>query len=184
MIVEFLQLETERLNIRRFRSDDLEAYVAIRSSPEITAFEGEYTLERGRKLIESMKDKELGAPGWFQFALEQKSSGELIGDMAFNFIELPQTAEMGYSLARSYWSKGLAFEATAKILELAFTTLELHRVIAFTAQNNLRSQRLLDRHQFRLEARSLESYRVNGIWIDEFQYALLKREWQAKTTGA
>ena len=69
------------------------------------------------------------------------------------------------------------------LLGLAFTRLELHRVIAFTAQNNLRSQRLLDRHRFRLEARSLESYRVNGIWIDEFQYALLKREWRAKTTA-
>jgi RimJ/RimL family protein N-acetyltransferase len=111
MIVEFSQLETERLRIRRFRDDDLEAYFAIRNSPEVAAFEGEYTLERGRKLIESMQDKELGAPGWFQFALEEKSSGELIGDMAFNFIELPQTAEMGYSLAPSQWGKGLAFEA-------------------------------------------------------------------------
>ena len=183
MKVEFSQLETERLTIRRFRDDDLEAYVAIRSSPEVAAFEGEYTLERGRRLIESMKGKELGAPGWFQFAIEEKSSGELIGDMAFNFIELPQTAEMGYSLAPAHWGKGLAFEATARILELAFTTLELHRVIAFTAQHNFRSQRLLDRHRFRLEARSLESYRVNGLWIDEFQYALLKREWLA-ITGA
>jgi RimJ/RimL family protein N-acetyltransferase len=183
MIVEFSQLETQRLKIRRFHDDDLEAYFAIRNSPEVARFEGEYTLERGRHLIESMRDKALGDPGWFQFALEEKSSSKLIGDMAFNFIELPSTAEMGYSLAPSHWGKGLAFEATTKILELAFTKLELHRVIAFTAQNNLRSQRLLDRHQFRLEARSLESYRVNGIWIDEFQYALLEREWRA-ITGA
>ena len=183
MSIAFEYLETQRLKIRRFHDDDLEAYFAIRNSPEVAAFEGEYTLERGRKLIESMKGKELGAPGWFQFAIEAKSSGELIGDMAFNFIELPQTAEMGYSLAPAHWGKGLAFEATAKILELAFTPLKLHRVIAFTAQHNLRSQRLLDRHRFRLEARSLESYRVNGLWIDEFQYALLKREWLA-ITGA
>jgi RimJ/RimL family protein N-acetyltransferase len=183
MTVEFSQLETERLKIRRFREDDLEAYVEIRSSPEVAAFEGEFTLEQGRKLIESMKETELGAPGWFQFALEEKQSGELIGDMAFNFIELPLTAEMGYSLTPSRWGNGLAFEATSKLLELAFTTLKLHRVIAFTAQNNYRSQRLLDRHHFRLEARSLESYRVNGIWIDEFQYALLEREWLAKTTA-
>jgi RimJ/RimL family protein N-acetyltransferase len=183
-MIEFSQLETERLRIRRFRDDDLEAYFAIRNSPEVATFEGEYTLERGRTLIESMQDKELGAPGWFQFALEEKSSGELIGDMAFNFIELPQTAEMGYSLTRSYWSKGLAFEATAKILELAFTKLELHRVMAYTAQANQRSQRLLERHRFRLEGQTLESYRVNGIWIDEFQYALLDREWLTNSTGA
>jgi RimJ/RimL family protein N-acetyltransferase len=183
MIVEFSQLETERLRIRRFSDDDLEAYFVIRNSPEVTAFEGEYTLERGRKLIESMQGKELGAPGWFQFALEEKSSGELIGDMAFNFIELPQTAEMGYSLAPSQWGKGLAFEATAKILELAFTKLELHRVMAYTSQANQRSQRLLERHRFRLEGRTLESYRVNGIWIDEFQYALLEREWLSKPTA-
>ena len=136
-MIEFSQLETERLIIRRFRDDDLEAYVAIRSSPEVTAFEGEYTLERGRELIESMKNKDLGAPGWFQFAFEDKHSGELIGDMAFNFIQLPQTAEMGYSLAPSRWGKGLAFEATAKILELAFTKSGNNLTVTAPANANL-----------------------------------------------
>jgi RimJ/RimL family protein N-acetyltransferase len=183
MSITFEYLETQRLKIRRFHDDDLEAYIAIRNSPEVARFEGEYTLERGRHLIESMRDKTLGDPGWFQFALEEKSSGELIGDMAFNFIELPQTAEMGYSLVPSHWGKGLAFEATTKILEVAFSELGLHRVMAYTAQANQRSQRLLDRHQFRLEGRTLESYRINGVWVDEFQYALLKREWLAKPTA-
>jgi RimJ/RimL family protein N-acetyltransferase len=176
--IPFEHLETKRLIIRRFRDDDLEAYFAIRNSPEVARFEGEYSLERGRHLIESMRDKALGDPGWFQFALEEKTSGELIGDMALNFIELPQTAEMGYSLAPSHWGKGLAFEATDQLLELAFSELGLHRVMAYTAQANQRSQRLLDRHQFRLEGRTLESYRVNGVWVDEFQYALLEREWR------
>ena len=182
MKIEFDKLETERLKIRRFKPSDLPALVAYRALPEITAFEGSYSLERGEQLINSMKDKPLGAPGWFQFALIEKSSDELIGDLAFNFIELPATAEMGYTLTPGHWGKGIAFEATTALLGLAFTRLELHRVIAFTAQNNLRSQRLLDRHRFRLEARSLESYRVNGVWIDEFGYALLRREWLSKLT--
>jgi RimJ/RimL family protein N-acetyltransferase len=183
VIIDFESLETERLIIRRFTASDLPALVAYRALPEIARFEGPYSLERGEQLINSMNGKRLGAPGWFQFALVEKNSNQLIGDLAFNFIELPATAELGYTLTPVQWGKGLAFEATTALLELAFTRLELHRVIAFTAQNNVQSQRLLDRHEFRLEARSLESYRVNGIWIDEFQYALLKREWLSRQSA-
>ena len=184
MIIDFESLETERLLIRRFSDSDLPALVAYRNLPEIANFEGPFSSERGEKLIASMKDRRLGTPGWFQFALIEKSSSELIGDLAFNFIELPATAELGYTLTPSRWRKGIAFEATTALLGLAFTRLELHRVIAFTAQNNLRSQGLLDRHGFRLEARSLESYRINGVWIDEFQYALLEREWLSRQNAS
>jgi RimJ/RimL family protein N-acetyltransferase len=184
MNIPFEQLETERLKIRRFMNSDLEPLVAYRSLPEIARFEGQYTLERGQKLITFMKDRELGASGWFQFALEEKNSGELIGDLAFHFVELPRTAEIGYSLNPSHWGQGLAFEATSRLLELAFTGLELHRLMAYTAQDNLRSQHLLERLGFRLEGRTLESYEVDGVWIDEFQYALLEREWSSRTTVA
>jgi RimJ/RimL family protein N-acetyltransferase len=181
MNIPFEQLETERLKIRRFMNSDLEPLVAYRSLPEIARFEGQYTLERGQKLITFMKDRELGASGWFQFALEEKNSGELIGDLAFHFVELPRTAEIGYSLNPSHWGQGLAFEATSRLLDLAFTGLELHRLMAYTAQDNLRSQHLLERLGFRLEGRTLESYEVDGVWIDEFQYGLLEREWRAIT---
>jgi RimJ/RimL family protein N-acetyltransferase len=130
-----------------------------------------------------MHEKPLGDPGWFQFALEEKSSSQLIGDLALNLIELPRTAELGFTLAPSHWGNGFALEAASGLLEIAFARLNLHRIIAFTAEDNQRSQKLLERLNFRLEARSLESYEVNCIWTNEFQYALLEREWRARSTA-
>jgi RimJ/RimL family protein N-acetyltransferase len=179
-----LPLETDRIIIRRFKPSDLEPFVAYRSSPQVGAFQGSISLERGRGLIAEMLEKSLGDPGWFQFALEEKSSGELIGDLALNLIELPRTAELGFTLAPSHWGNGLALEAVNGLLELAFDSLNLHRIIAFTSEENLRSQTLLERLGFRLEGKSLESYEVNDIWINEFGYALLGHEWQTKTTAA
>ena len=186
-MIEFSQLETERLKIRRFKPSDLEPFVAYRSSLEVSAFQGLFSLERGRNLIAEMHEKPLGDPGWFQFALEEKSSGEmsgdLIGDLALNLIELPRTAELGFTLAPAHWGNGYALEAVSGLLEIAFNTLGLHRIIAFTADDNHRSQKLLGRLGFRLEGKSIESYQVNGVWINEFSYALLEREWRA-ITGA
>jgi RimJ/RimL family protein N-acetyltransferase len=178
-----LPLETDRIIIRRFKPSDLETFVAYRSSLEVSAFQGSFSLERGRNLIAQMHEKTLGDPGWFQFALEEKSSGELIGDLALNLIELPRTAELGFTLAPSHWGKGLALEAVNGLLQIAFETLELHRIIAFTAETNTRSQGLLDRLHFRLEGKSVESYEVNGVWINEFCYGLLEREWLSKPTA-
>jgi RimJ/RimL family protein N-acetyltransferase len=178
-----LPLETNRIIIRRFKPSDLETFVAYRSAPEVSAFQGAFSLQRGRDLIAGMYEKPLGDPGWFQFAIEEKNSGALIGDLALNLVELPSTAELGFTLAPSHWGRGFALEAVHGLLELAFKTLELHRIIAFTADTNTRSQRLLDRLDFRLEGKSLESYEVNGLWINEFQYALLEREWLRTTEG-
>jgi RimJ/RimL family protein N-acetyltransferase len=176
-----LPFETKRIVIRRFKPSDLEAFVAFRSAPEVCAFQGSCSLQRGRDLIAEMREKSLGDPGWFQFALEEKTSGELIGDLALNLIELPRTAELGFTLAPAQWGKGFALEAATGLLEIAFDGLKLHRIIAFTAEDNLRSQRLLERLGFRLEGKSLESYEVNGVWTNEFQFALLNREWRAIT---
>jgi RimJ/RimL family protein N-acetyltransferase len=179
-----LPLETDRIIIRRFKPSDLEMFVAYRSTREVSAFQGLFSLQRGRELIAEMHDKLLGDPGWFQFALQEKSSGELIGDLALNLIELPGTAELGFTLAPTHWGQGFALEAVNGVLEIAFKTLGLHRIIAFTAEDNQRSQKLLERLGFRLEGKSLESYEVNGVWINEFQYALLNREWLSKPTTA
>jgi RimJ/RimL family protein N-acetyltransferase len=181
--VKDLPLETDRIIIRRFKPSDLEMFVAYRSAPEVSAFQGAFSLKRGRELIAEMHEKPLGNPGWFQFALEEKVSGDLIGDLALKLIELPRTAELGFTLNPKHWGKRLALEAVNGLLEIAFEALEWHRIIAFTAENNQRSQKLLERLGFRLEGKSLESYEVDGVWINEFQYALLEREWRV-TTGA
>ena len=178
----FTHIETPRLLVRRLEDRDLEAYVAYRSHPNVTQFQGwsDYTLEKGQTFIDSMKDREPGQHGWFQFALEHRESGTIIGDCALHTLDsVESTAEIGYTLAPDFWGQGLAFEAVQAVLEYVFDTLHIHRVMAYAAVQNQASWKLLERLGFRREAHTLESYRIHGVWHDEYLYALLAREWRA-----
>lgn len=94
--------ETPRLRVRAFREADLEAFVAYRADPDVERYQSwsDYTLERGRALIDSMEGLEPGAPGqWYQFALENHADATLVGDLALKVDEdEPREAEVGFSL--------------------------------------------------------------------------------------
>ncbi|MCI0406466.1 MAG: GNAT family N-acetyltransferase, partial [candidate division Zixibacteria bacterium] len=121
---------------------------------------------------------------WFQFAVELKSTGELIGDCALKVSkEDIHQGEIGFTLAREHQGKGLAAEAVSALLDYAFTKLELHRIIAITDCENSASIRLLERLGMRREGQSQQSFRNKGEWRDEYQYAILRGEWLQKREG-
>lgn len=59
-----------------------------------------------------------------------------------------QSATMGYWLAEHVGGRGLATAAVGEVVEVAFTTLGLHRVEAGTIPENLRSQAVLTKNGF------------------------------------
>lgn len=76
---------TPRLHVRRFAAGDAEAFAAYRADPAVARYQSwsDYTLEEGRELIRSMRHVVPGTPGlWYQFALESRATGDLLGDLA------------------------------------------------------------------------------------------------------
>jgi RimJ/RimL family protein N-acetyltransferase len=53
--------------------------------------------------------------------------------------------EIGWRLAADYWGRGFATEGARAVLDYAFRSLRLDEVVAFTAQCNLRSRRVMER---------------------------------------
>lgn len=116
---------------------------------------------------------------WYQPAIELKSTGEVIGDVAFlRKRQDSRQATLGYTLAQAYWHQGYASEAVRAIMDYLFAELDLHRIIADCDSENSASVKLLERLGFRREAHFIESYRLEDCWGDEYQYGLLKREWK------
>src|SRR5205807_8892992 len=89
-------------------------------------------------------------------------------------------AEIGYTLSRPYQGRGIASEAISRLLEYAFVTLDLHRVIAITDCENTASIALLERLGLRREGHFLQNVWFKGKWGDEYLYAILKEEWLRK----
>ena len=180
-----LYLESSRLILRPFRDSDLEAFLAYRNDPEVAKYQSwdvPYPRENGIQFVNFMKAANSDSRGvWYQVAIELKSTGEMIGDVAFcTMVYDEQQALMGYSLARSYWHQGYAFEAISTLLKYLFEDRGLHRVIAECDVDNSASWKLLERLGFRREAHLVENVYFKGKYGSEYHYALLAREWRKR----
>lgn len=183
----FSRLETDRLILRRFVDSDLPVLFAYRNDPEVARYQSWGVTDKSglQDFMQSQKSLQPGTPGeWFQFAIELKSTGELIGDCVLRTgMEDSRQGEIGFTLARQHQGKGFAFEAVSMLLEYAFTKLALHRIVAITDCENTFSIRLLERLGMRREGHFLQSIQNKGEWRDEYQYAILRDEWLQKKEG-
>jgi RimJ/RimL family protein N-acetyltransferase len=171
--------------LRRFVATDLPTFLAYRNDPEVAryqAWEG-CAEEEARALFAAQERLEPGEPGrWFQFAMQLRETGELVGNCAMKVNEDdPRQGEIGYTLARAHQRRGLAAEAVACVLDYAFGTLSLHRVVAVTDCRNLASAALLERLGLRREGHFIRNVWFKGEWADEYLYAVLGDEWLRRT---
>ena len=93
----------------------------------------------------------------------------------------PATAEIGVTLAHASQGKGLATEALTALLTELFEQRGMHRVFAEADDRNVPVCRLLERLGFRCEARLVEADWFKGEWSTLRLYAMLDREWRART---
>ncbi|OGO35848.1 MAG: GNAT family N-acetyltransferase [Chloroflexi bacterium RBG_16_57_11] len=177
-------LETTRLILRRFTNDDLEPFLAYRSDPEVSRYQGwsePYTRDMAEEFIRDLVIRQPGEPGeWFQWAIELRASGEMIGDCAFYLLERdPRQAEIGVTLSRAHQGSGYAREAIERLMEYLFGELGLHRVCANCDPENKPAWQILERMGFRREAHFIENLWFKGYYASEYWYAMLRREWES-----
>jgi RimJ/RimL family protein N-acetyltransferase len=177
------RMETDRLILRTFRPEDLDAFLAYRNDPLVALHQSwdlPYSREQGIAFVDEMAKANPGEAGfWFQIAIELKATGAMIGDCVFCCLkEDAHQAEIGFSLARVYQGQGYASEAIRRLLDYLFDELDLHRVRAICDVENVASARLLERVGMRREAHFIESFWIKGRWSSEYWYAILRREWQ------
>ena len=176
------EIETERLVLRPFMREDIQAFVGYRSDPEVARFQSwdhTYSPLDGERFLASQEGRAFGAPGdWMQMAVVDRVSGALCGDCAVRVTtEQPATAEVGVTFAPSSQGRGLAGEALAAVIGRLFEAHGLHRVFAQADDRNDGVHRLLERLGFRLEARLVEADWFKEEWTTLRVYAVLRREW-------
>lgn len=178
-VAVFTSIESPRLILRRFADADLEPFLAYLNDPEVARYQSweSYTEEQARDVIEQQKNRSPGRPGqWFTFALELKETGTLVGHVALRMLDDKQ-AEMGFTMARAFHGQGLACEAATRVLDYAFTEMNLHRVAAITDCENEKSAALLERLGMRREGHFIQNIWFKGKWGSEYSYAVLRDEW-------
>ena len=142
-----IRLQTERLLLREFRGEDLDAYAAMSGDAEVMRYIGEgKTLDREttwRSIAGMLGHWRL--LGYGMWAIEEKGTGRFVGRAGF--IDPPGWPgfELGWLLGREHWGKGYATEAAARCLRYAFEELARERVISLIRPGNERSARVAER---------------------------------------
>jgi len=168
-----------RLIARRFGPRDLPSFVAMRNDPEVARYQSwdTYTEAEGRRFLEELAQHKRGEPGWFQFALELRETGEFVGDCGLNILaHEPRLARIGYTIARPHWNKGLATEAVRALVDYAFSTFPLHRITASVDPRNGSSCGVLEKAGFVKEGHFRQSEWFKGEWADDVLYARLRED--------
>jgi RimJ/RimL family protein N-acetyltransferase len=144
-----------------------------------------YSVEEVQKFLGENGSQQPGQPGWFQFGLEAKEAGGLIGDCGLR-IDPANTrlGQVGYTIAAEHWGRGYASEALRGLVDFAFRTLpNLHRLAADADPRNRASLRVLVKCGFRQEGHQVQSWWSKGEWTDNSLFAMLRRDWADRSEG-
>lgn len=179
----FSELRSERLVLRRFRTQDAASLATYRSDPEIARYQGwraPFPHEQAASFVASLSDSDPDTPGaWFQLALEEIATGMHVGDVGLGTDEDGRTATVGITLTQAAQGRGLATEALTMLLDYLFFERHKHRVVADCDPRNHAVVALLERIGMRREAHHVENYWDGTGWTDEYVYAVLADEWHA-----
>lgn len=98
--------------------------------------------------------------------LIRDSRGVMVGRINLSVLENDQkTAELGYRIGENYTNLGYASEAVRLVLDKAFTTYGLNRIIAGTATDNLASKRVLLKNGFTFSKIIENDLQIHNEWV-------------------
>ena len=110
-------LETERLILRKFTEDDLEALFLILKDEEVNKFLPWYPmkdLEETKKFYEERYAAKYAQPQAYDYAICLKKDNYPIGYIK---VDMEEHHDFGYGLRKEFWHKGIVTEAGKAVIE-------------------------------------------------------------------
>lgn len=174
-------LTTERITLRPFVNEDVEALFEYAKNPNVTR----YTLWDAHRTtadtVTFIRDYAVlryleGMPE--PYAITLNPAPEPVGSCGCFWAAQPHlTMELGYWIGEPFWGKGYVVEACRAVLNLAFAEFAPERMQARVIDGNVASERVLQKLGFRYEGTLRRSLLRRGNLEDVRMYSLLRGEW-------
>jgi len=147
-------LETERLLLRQFSTEDTDFILELLNEPSFIRNIG----DRGVRTIDDANSYILNGPvasyaknGFGLYLVKLKETDESIGMCGLIKWDTLEDVDIGYAFLPRFWSKGYAVEAAQAIKEYAKHVIGLNRIVAITDPENEGSIRVLQKIGLNLE---------------------------------
>ena len=140
-------LETERLLLREFVREDVNALAAVLSDAEIMRFYPAPLDLAGVAAWIERNQRRYADAGHGLWAMVLKSSGEVVGDcgLTLQTVDGADEIEIGYHVRRDLWGRGYAPEAARACQDYGFARLGADRLISLIRPENLSSRRVAEK---------------------------------------
>lgn len=144
-----MQLRTDRLLLRRWRTSDAALFAEMNRDPRVMEhFPALMTDEETAAAIARINDH-FEQHGFGLWAIEVPSTAPFVGYVGLRRIpweaSFTPNVEIGWRLAADHWDQGYATEAALAALQFGFKKLKRQEIVSFTVPVNRRSRRVMER---------------------------------------
>lgn len=174
--------QTKRLTIRELAETDIDHIHRLHSLPETDEFNTlgiPDSIQTTGKLVAEWVAGQTARPRIsYVFCIELVDTHQFIGLIALiKGKPAFRNAEVWYKIHVAHWQNGYATEALAKLIEVGFNELNLHRIEAGCAVENTASGKVLQKAGMTKEGRKRKNLPIRGEWKDAFSYAILDEDY-------
>lgn len=175
-------IETERLFLRKFKLTDAEEmYKNWANDDDVTRHMDWATHKNinetmdvpAEYIFDSDKDN------YYHWCIELKDTNEAVGSIgAFRLIEDLSLFEVGYSIGKKFWNKGITTEAMHAIIKFFFEEVGVNRIEARHDTKNPASGVVMKKSGMQFEG-ILRQARKNNTGISDYAvYAILNEDYK------
>lgn len=174
-------IETERLILRKVTmrdAMDIHRYARDKEVARHVLWEAHHSLMETRSYVRFLLFQyRSGEPGSWGIVLRE--TGRVVGTIGYmNHSADNATVEVGYSLSREHWGKGLMTEALTAVISETFRALTLHRIEAMHFTDNPASGRVMEKCGMRHEGHLREKICCKGVFRDVEMWGILRKDWE------
>ena len=170
-------LISKRLGFRMLEDHDLHDLMRLDMNPEVRAF-----FPGGVSTPKQLREKIIGSrssflqKGFGEFSLTDLKTNEFLGRAGFAELKNGEI-EVGYLLLKEHWGKGIATEALSALLDWAWKSLSVPRILAYAPINHHASISVMKKAGMRY----LKTEPGHGVECIFYEYPLIPRETPAKS---
>jgi len=142
-------LKTKRLILRPWKEADLKPFAELNADPRVMEYFPSVLSQKESDDLARCIIAKLEEQKWGKWAVSVPNVADFIGFIGLakpNFdAHFTPTVEVGWRLAFEHWGKGYATEGARAALAYGFGTLRLPEIVSFTAVQNMRSRRIMEK---------------------------------------
>ena len=157
----------------------VELYAKWKNDPDVRRYSRNVmprTLDEQKKSSERRQER---TPEHINFEIWHKKDKKPLGIIGLGWIDWVNGWANAFILVgeKEYWNKNIATEATELLIEYAFNELNLNKLHGGVAVKNIGSWSVAEKLGFVLEGIGREEMYVDGEYLDNKIFRLLKDDW-------